>query len=249
MSLRSRAPKIVHEKEHHGKLVLFLVAFVISILLTAYYAFDYGQVSAGFNSAKANQKGKVDEKNIRELEHQVVSLNRRLISSQRASQIDQKTVAIIQTDLKKLTEENKTLKDKVAFFEEVVTPENRKKGVHVQSFQIQSDIQARHFRYRIILTQFGNIKKGSVGEVRIIISGHDGDKLAQLSMKEISPKKINAHPYQFKYFQQIEGKIQLPVDFRPDYVEIVVDPKGSWPKAKKSKYSWLVAENRQNISK
>jgi len=62
-----------------------------------------------------------------------------------------------------------------------------------------------------------------------------------LTLKDLTRSKLKNHPYKFQYYKTITGQMVLPKGFRPSFVEIKVDPKGTWPKAIKEKYSWLVA--------
>jgi len=234
------APKIVQEKEA-WKFWLKFAVFLVMILLVGLYAFDYGREHAGFDIGKAKAEKSKTKKRINALVDEIDVLTKQVALVERTAQIDQKSVELIKQDLKILSDENAGLKDEVAFFKGIVAPETQEKGMHVQSFQIKATDTSRHYSYRIILTRFGKYKKASEGVVKIRIKGVLDGKEKTLKLTRIGSKKAINHPYKFKYFKRISGEIRLPKGFSPGFVDIIVDPKGTWPKVSTEKYVWVVA--------
>jgi len=240
MRQRVTAPKIVQEKET-WKLWLKLIVLVVIILFIGLYAFDSGREQAGFDISKAQAERGQSKKRINALIGEIDELTKQLAVLERTAQIDKKSVELITQDLATLSEENARLKNEVAFFEGIVAPETQEKGMHVQSFKIDPTDTPRKYSYRIILTRFGKHKRASEGVVKVRVKGllNGDEKTLQIRPKG---KKSVGHAYKFKYFKRVAGEIVLPKGFKPDFVDIIVDPKGSWPKAVTEKYIWAVSE-------
>lgn len=156
---------------------------------------------------------------IEALEQQVATLTR-------SDQISREANRDLQGTLAERDEEISALRADVAFYERFVgsTAQRRGLSVHQLALTPQTD-QAWH--YTATLTQ--NLNRGSVstGRLTLSIEGMQGGRLQRLDWADLRQQPdADGLEYSFKYFQQVEGEIVLPLGFEPLRIRVRLAPQG-----------------------
>jgi len=138
----------------------------------------------------------------------------------------------LQQDIESRDERIAALEADVSFYERLVGGSAQRQGLAVHSLNVSSAGQAA-YRYQLTLTQ--NLKKTQLsrGMMRLSIEGMSGGKLTTLDWDALldTPQAPPA-PFEFKYFQQIEGSFTLPADFTP--LRVLVRTEGEAGKLERS---------------
>ena len=81
------------------------------------------------------------------------------------------------------------------------------------------------YEFSILLGQDVQVAKTISGEVELTIIGSSGDRDP---IEFATENSVMGFPltYKFKYFQDLAGKIRLPIDFQPKRAAIVVRSTG-----------------------
>ena len=190
------------------------------MLLAAWALFEYGRFSAGFDSFKAGEQHKKLVKRSDDLESQITSLREQKAVLERDSQIKQKAYDELDTTLKVLQGEILELKEELAFYRGIVSPRDAAQGLHLQRFKVEPNGKPRGFRYKVILTQVLKEDRTARGTLSITIEGVQNNEAKVLGLQDVSEKHIKELEYSFRYFQNMEGDIQLPQGFKPQRVTI-----------------------------
>jgi hypothetical protein len=171
------------------------------------------------------------------------ALEQRAATLARSDQISRDANADLQGALAERDEEIAGLRADVAFYERFVgaTAQRRGLAVHELILQPQSD-QAWHFT--ATLTQ--NLNRGAVnaGRLQIAVEGTRSGKLQRLAWADL--RQQTGEPgvaYSFKYFQQIEGDLVLPADFKPVRVIARLLPQNG--AAVEQSFTWAAASAKQ----
>jgi hypothetical protein len=144
----------------------------------------------------------------------------------RSDQISREANRDLERTLAERDEEIAGLRADIAFYERFVGATGQRRGlsVHDLDLQLQSG-DAWHF----VATLTQNLNRGAVntGRVTLLVEGTRNDRLEKLSWSGLR-KQPNAPGvgYSFKYFQQVEGEILLPKDFKPLRVTVRLVPAG-----------------------
>ncbi len=144
----------------------------------------------------------------------------------RSDQISREANRDLERTLAERDEEIAGLRADIAFYERFVGATGQRRGlsVHDLDLQLQSG-DAWHF----VATLTQNLNRGAVntGRVTLLVEGTRNDRLEKLSWSGLR-KQTNAPGvgYSFKYFQQVEGEILLPKDFKPLRVTVRLVPAG-----------------------
>jgi hypothetical protein len=163
-------------------------------------------------------------------------LEQRTATLARSEQISRDANTDLQGTLAERDEEIAGLRADVAFYERFVgaTAQRRGLAVHQLALQPQSE-QAWHF----IATLTQNLNRGAVnaGRLQVAVEGTRDGKLQKLAWTDLRQQpSAPGIDYSFKYFQQVEGDLVLPVGFKPSRVTVRLTPQRGT--AQEQSFSW-----------
>ncbi len=205
--------------------VVFVMGTLI-IVMAGWVLFEYGRFSSGFDSLEAYKVrgGLLDTQE--QLEDQVEGLREQKAVLERASQIKKKAYAELDLNLKVLQAELLELKEELAFYRGIVSPNRASAGLRLQRFKLESTGQPRSYRSKVVLTQVLKNQRLARGSVKLSMEGLLNGQLMTLTLKDLTEKQIKEIKYKFKYFQNLEEDLILPEGFKPLRAMIQVNPRG-----------------------
>ena len=153
-------------------------------------------------------------------------LRQEVSTLRRSDQISREANRDLERALAERDEEIAGLRADIAFYERFVGATGQRRGLSVHDLEMQlQGGDAWHF----VATLTQNLNRGAVntGRVTLSIEGTRNDRLEKLSWSSLR-KQSNAPGagYSFKYFQQVEGEVMLPKDFKPLRVTVRLVPAG-----------------------
>ena len=120
--------------------------------------------------------------------------------------------------MKSSAQEMLKLREELDFYRNIISPANKTGGLQIQRLYIMPGSDAGQYRYKLVLIQALKHERAVDGRVQFEVVGDRGGAASKLRFPE-SERGIN---FSFKYFQDIEGKWDLPVGFRPRAVIVRV---------------------------
>lgn len=216
---------LVVKAHNPWKTRILLALLAIALLMAGWAMFEYGRFSAGYDSIEAGEEHRVLLAHVDELEGNIEQLREEKAVLERAAQIERKAYDELDTTLKVLQAEILELKEELAFYRGIVSPRDATSGLQLQRFRIEPNGKPRGYRYKVILTQVLQNDVTARGVVHIHVEGLQGNETRVLTLNEITEKSIKELEYSFRYFQSMEGDIQLPSGFKPQRVTIKVIPR------------------------
>lgn len=215
--------KVKHYNPWKNKLILILL--VIALIVGGIGLYDYGRSMAGYDSAEADiQLQKFVEIN-NELDEEILTLREQKAQLERAAQIEQQAYTELNASIKVLQDEILELKEELAFYRGIVSPKEASRGLHLQSFTLVGN--GNHsYRYKIVLTQVLKNDRMASGRVQLRVDGLMNNAPKTLHLSAMSDKAVKELSYRFKYFQNLEGNLNLPERFRPLRASIQILPRG-----------------------
>lgn len=127
-----------------------------------------------------------------------------------------------------LLENIATLEDQVALYKKLLSPRAASVGLSVDRLDLRMAKSAGRVTYRLLLTQASSNAVETAGLVEARIIG--GGKSIVLP--------VGDNRFGFQYFQSLTGEWQLPADFRPERVDVVLKPGKGTPVQKS--FRWEV---------
>lgn len=225
---------------HHAPWRVWILRVLLLVLVAAgvYTSFEYGRFRAGYDreaSARAiaglNAQLAAAETENQGLREQVALL-------ERSRDIDQQARTQVKGNLSDLQDEILELREELAFYRGIVSPEDSASGLKIQDFSLRRGPQNGLFRYKLVLIQAIQHDRRATGTVNLVFHGVRDGEPVRLGLKDLSLEKSEALNYSFRYFQDFEGDLVLPNDFTPGRVEVAILPAGRAADAIRKTFEW-----------
>ncbi|MFN3785527.1 MAG: DUF6776 family protein [Thiothrix sp.] len=230
-----------------------LIATVLLLLALLAWQFFSGYLTTADSTGvqALTLRGKMDEQEkliakqantISELEGQLATARRDKEVQVVANEELTRKVAAVEADLA-------VQRDKLALYEEILSPEGLEPGVHIQHFGVKErlvdndgkKLNGQHLlRYHLVLANIRNGDTSVKGTFSIVIRGKQGGKIVSVPHKDVTPAGETAvTTFDVKHYQSLEGNLLFPKDFVPETVAVKVTlASGETPERLSKSYDW-----------
>ena len=206
----------------------YLVSFGITsgfFLLSLFVAYWVGAngLNIPFISSQdkiefADSDGKIKylEKKIRELEHDVVYV-------QRSTKVELAAVEEMKKTLQEKDLELLGLNQELHFYNTLYNSNADNTLVHIKAFNLHKDLVTNRYIYELVLTGVPKKSDKKVsGVIGLSVDGEEQEILKRLVFEDASDISDASLTFSFKYFQIISGSFTLPDTFEPAVVHLEV---------------------------
>ena len=152
--------------------------------------------------------------------------------------IDRNAYNAVNETLVKLQQEILYLKEELFFYRGIVAPSQSEYAINIQEFSILSDNAENTYSYKIVLTKSGRSNYSIRGEVELTVEGLLDGEIQSFALNELKDTDKNKLKYSFRYFQIFEGIMNLPAQFYPEKVTVVVKSKTKKVKSIENTFNW-----------
>lgn len=230
---------VVHDRP--GRRLAIRLGVLILLLVASAAAYWIG----GRETLGAYQQLKVDyqqaQQALTETQQELAKLSQRLTNQKMGSEVDRQAVEEIRAVVREHKETITKLNEEISFYKGLMAPTERERGLGIRSWEVYPTAEANRFQYRLVMQQLAVKHSVLSGAVSVMLVGrHQGVEQSyslDILSNEVDKKDIRLR---FKYFQYIDGELQLPEGFVVDRVDIVA----SATKPKKVKvekhFGWVV---------
>lgn len=223
------------------------VLVILGLGVAGWSFYDYGRYVAKYDSADARRQ-ETEYIEIRDaLASEIETLREEKAVLQRAAQIERQAYNELDTTLKALQSEILELKGELAFYRGIVSPRDASRGLRLQRFKLYSNGRAGSYRYKVVLTQVLKNDRLAWGQVKLSFEGLLNGHPSTLKLRDVTEKSINDLSYKFKYFQNMEGDINLPAGFEPLRINMQILPRGSSRDMIEKTFDWQVQETGTHV--
>lgn len=154
-------------------------------------------------------------------------LQDRLAVLQRDKQVSQVADRVLQRNLAERDEEIRSLRADEAFYSKLVGAGAQPGGLTVHGVGVTPIPRTRAFNFTVTLTHSAEDAKEIQGRLTLQVEGIRADNLVQLGWPQLNgPAGGKGIPFDFKYFQQVQGTLILPDGFTPNRISVTLDPQG-----------------------
>jgi hypothetical protein len=215
------------------KLLLAVIAAVL-LLVSAGLIYNFGLNRAGFERQSAEQTQQTLQDDMRKMRDENHELQESLARAQRTIQMDQAAYQDLDKSLKASAQEIVKLREELNFYRNIISPADKKSGLRIQNLYIEAAGSANQYRYKLVLIQALKHESSIQGRASFEISGVQVGEDVVLRVPAANERSISVN---FKYFQDIEGKFELPRNFQPKRVKVYITSPGGTSMAEAS-YNW-----------
>lgn len=172
----------------------------------------------------------------KKLQAQAKHLRSDNVRLQRADKIDRQSVHAAQDSLGRLQDKVATLQERVAFYQSIISPSSDGPRIRSYSFDARAS-GGRAYEYTLTLIQTARHRELARGEVHVLLKGTQAGHAASMALRDMVKHKGKAPlRFSFHYFQELDGSLKLPLDFRPTSVVVRVQPRHG--KTAEKTYKW-----------
>src|SRR5450631_3145746 len=210
--VRSYAPK---------RRAVLLAAAALLAVVVFYGAFELGRYDAGFRVVDSVRGALSASARIRALDAEIERQREQLAAADVARRVDREGYKQVERSLGDMQSQIARLTQDLSFYRGLVQPDSLV-HVKVQQMQIVPSTAANQFRLKFVLMQTGKPDNNVNGNAFVSIDGLLRGKPVILSFAEVSPNRRPALAYSFRYFQNYDESVQLPVGFQPTRIGVEI---------------------------
>lgn len=198
-----------------------------AIILSVGAIYNYGLSTAGFERRYANREQERLQEEVQRQAGENQQLREALARAERSVQMNETAFQELDRSLKASSQEIVKLREELNFYRNIISPTDKKSGLRIQNLSIEP-AGANQYRYKLVLIQALKHEQTIRGSANFEISGSQG---GEETLFQVPTAKVN-----FKYFQDIEGRFELPKNFKPRRVKVNIAPAGA--QAIEETYAW-----------
>lgn len=216
----------------------FQVAGAVAVLLLAViglYRFVRATTVSDFERAQTERDRLLDERrsltrDLRAARSENAALKDQVAYLSRSQEIDGAACGSVKQSLPKLQAEAADLREQLAFYRGIVSPNEAQAGVRVYDFKIdRQGSPPGAFRYDLVLIQSVRNERRVAGALDLQVEGLRGGKKEVLKLADLAADGNRNLLFSFKYFEEFSGQIRFPDGFRPLRATVKVQPEGDVP--------------------
>lgn len=228
------------------------IVAVAALLLSGFALYRYTRQSTVADFEKATSERDRLQQERRQLTQQlraaksdISKLRDELAYAQQAQTIDGDACNSIKATLGKLEAETGTLREQLAFYRGIASPNETKAGVRVQEFKVRKKDAQWHFE--MVLIQSVREESRIAGTAVVRIEGIQGGKPQGYPLANLITAGEKNLVFSFKYFEEFSGEFKLPAGFKPLKVVVTLDPADDRPTVVND-YEWANIESQERSS-
>ncbi len=218
---------------------LYLLLFIAAIGVGGYFGGVYDSMSS-ISDLTAERDSLQDS--LQDAERTITTLTQRVGVLEKGGEVDRKATEGIRQTVKELKAQISTLEEEVAFYKGIMAPSADDKGLRISKIDLQPLETKGRYRYSIMLTQVADNSSYISGLAAVNFVGLQTTEKVILPLRDMDSSVTDLGvTFRFRYFQEVSGEIQLPDNFTPEQVQVVLQSTGSkaqrveqtidWPQA------------------
>jgi hypothetical protein len=171
------------------------------------------------------------------------SLSQQVANLKLASEVDQASSEGVRNQVIALKSQIAALEEDISFYRGLMAPTEDRRGLTIGSMDVIATAVPRRYGFKIVVQQLATNHQVLNGDLKVNVIGQENGLVRTIPLSELSPQiSEDAIKLRFKYFQNIEGQIELPEGFEPERIELVAKSSGRDGVSVEKKFGWLVHE-------
>ncbi len=155
-------------------------------------------------------------------------------------QVDSKANEEVRQTVEQLEAQIAEFKEEIRFYKGVMLPNVEEKGLRIERLDVKRSGDPNKINFSLLLTQVVEKHDYVQGGVEISVFGRHHDAEKKLTLNEMSPGAKDSIRFRFRYFQNIDGELNLPEGFKPQQILIVARSSGRNSQRLEKKFDWQI---------
>ncbi len=243
--MMSRSVVVQHDPVRERRRKLLRGVIVVAVFLI-------GIVGGGFSSYGLYWS--VSEENWALREHlavqarQLEELQQWQVDNQTHREVDSAALEIVRKELAAQQEMIAELERGIRFYKSLMAPGELAEGLTIHSIDLIADEPAGRFQLRVLVQQSARKHELMTGILKVSVVGEKAGEPVEFDLSDLSLQVPNADiRLRFKYFQAIDGELELPEGFTPEILR--VSAKSTKPRRSEvsKEFPWSVQEKLSHV--
>jgi hypothetical protein len=224
--------------------LLMRTGFVLATLLVVAVSYFVGK-----HHGVGLQKSAIAERDSLRIEllsknAEIEGLSQQVANLKLASEVDKASSEGVRNEVITLKSQIAALEEDISFYRGLMAPTENRRGLTIGSVDVIATGVPRRYSFKIVVQQLATNHQVLNGSLRANVVGYEGGQARSIPLKDLSSDiSDEAIRLRFKYFQNIEGQMELPEDFEPERIELVASSTGRDGVSVEKKFGWLVHES------
>jgi len=198
-----------------------------------------GLAQGGFRFSTVEDSRDRLESELEDLRSRYVEASQQLTNLERGRTIDQQALNQARRSIVKLETRIASLRADLTFYKNIMAPSETSKGLQVDRLSLQPSRQESAYNFKLVLTQVGNNKSYISGVVAVNVIGVRNEEKEVIALRDLSEDIDDLGvKFRFRYFQDIEGLLEVPADFEPMEIQIVAKSEGQKSAQAERTFDW-----------
>jgi len=199
--------KVVEDNNSLLRKAFVTVIFLGILVSFSYFTYRLGGTISG--TAPAKEQLSELKQQVEKLDSEREQLSSTANSADSVLSIERSTQKQLAAQVQTLTAENNKLKEDLAFFENLIPAASGPEGVRIGAFKADASNKTQ-VQYRILVMQGGKNVQDFTGELQFSVTVIDNGKTVTLTLPETKNDDAARLKLSFKYYQRLEGSLNLP---------------------------------------
>lgn len=227
---------IRHRPGYRLRRTLILLVFTVAAAVGGYAT---GLAQGGFRFSTVEDSRDRLESELEDLRSRYVEASQQLTNLERGRTIDQQALNQARRSIVKLETRIASLRADLTFYKNIMAPSETSKGLQVDRLSLQPSRQESAYNFKLVLTQVGNNKSYISGVVAVNVIGVRNEEKEVIALRDLSEDIDDLGvKFRFRYFQDIEGLLEVPADFEPMEIQIVAKSEGQKSAQAERTFDW-----------
>lgn len=237
----SKQYRSVVVRDRPGRRMAIRVGVTVSLVVVAGLAFWLGGRATLSDYERLVAENSELQLALQQSQSQLQETRQQLVNESMDSEVDRQAVEEIRAAVREHKQTITQLNEEISFYKGLMAPTERESGLGIRSWEVYPTADPNRFQYKLVMQQLAVNHSVLKGQVTVTLVGRNQGIEESYSLDIVSDD-IDGRDIRlrFKYFQYIDGELQLPEGFIVDRVDIVA--RASAPKVVKVEkhYSWVV---------
>lgn len=175
---------------------------------------------------------------------QAEMLSQEVANLKMSSEIDKASSEDVRGEVIQLKEQIAAQEEEISLYRGLMAPTENRQGLTIGSLELSATGVPRRYDFKVVVQQLATNHEVLNGHLNFNVIGREGEFVRSIPLKELTSQIDDEDiRLRFKYFQNIEGQLELPAGFEPERIELMARSTGRNATQVEKKLSWLVQES------
>jgi hypothetical protein len=215
--MMTRSVVIQEDPRRRRRLRVMMGLAAVLLFVAGFTAGSWGGLPLGLESAMENRQLR---ERVLVMAKELESLRQWKAENETRREIDRTALELVRQELATQQETIAELEKGIHFYRSLMAPDSEADGLSVRSIDIAPGANGKH-PFRILVQQSARKHDLLTGTLQVVVNGTLDGEAASYDLSDISDQVPNPDiRLRFKYFQAIDGLLELPAGFTPDSLSV-----------------------------